>query len=122
MRRRTLSEHVISWVEEYCIVPSGVNRGQRVRLTQEQRQTIREIYDHPGGLQVTHVTGQLAAFLALEHIAGPLALGEGPAPDLDADPWTMWSATGPELKEVLKREPDCVRCPELGTQYPAKAA
>jgi hypothetical protein len=112
----------LNWVETHCVVPSGPDRGKYVKLTLSQMQTIRAIYDHPDGTQGLHVSDNLAAYLALLHICGPQALERGPAQHFDIDPWTIWAATGPKLKKVLKHEPDAVSCPELGTRFPRRAA
>ena len=34
---------------------------------------------------------------------------------------TTWAATGPRLREVLKRTGEIIVCPELGTRWPAAA-
>jgi hypothetical protein len=67
------------------------------------------------------ITGPLAAYLALFHICGPRELAANLFPALRADIFSVWSATGPELKAVLKCQGACVVCPELGTKYPAMA-
>jgi hypothetical protein len=67
------------------------------------------------------VTGPLAAYLALLHVCGPEALEREFVPEIDADIFSVWNATGPDLKAVLKREGGRIVCPELGTRYPAAA-
>jgi hypothetical protein len=111
----------IQWIESYCLVPSGPERGQHARLTCEQRDTVRRIYDN--GRQDAPVTGPLAAYLALLHTCGPEAVRQESQvqPRLNTDVFTLWGATGPDLKAVLKRDGGHIVCPELGTRYPTAA-
>src|SRR5262245_39727125 len=109
------------WVEKFCTVPSGPQRGEYVRLTQVQRDTIRKIYDTDDG-DAEAVTLPLAAYLALLHVAGPEALQKEFRPDVKPDVFTTWAATGPDLKAVLKRDGERIVCPELNTRYPPTAA
>lgn len=81
----------------------------------------RQIYDNPTGNEAVPVTGPLAAYLALLHVCGPEALEREFVPEIDADIFSVWNATGPDLKAVLKREGGRIVCPELGTRYPAAA-
>jgi len=65
---------------------------------------------------------ELAAYLALVHLASPEAVGTSNfRPQLDVDIFTVWNATGPTLQAVLKREGEAVVCPELNTRFPAAA-
>ena len=84
----------------------------------EQRFTVRQIYDRG---QDIPVTGTLAAYLALLHVCGPEALEQDFHPQANADVFTLWSAVGPELRALLRRDGAAVVCPELGTRYPAAA-
>ena len=113
--------HAVRWIERYCVVPGGPERGQHVRLTQEQAQAVREIYDNPTGSEAVTATGPLAAYLALLHTCGPEALQREFQPKVEADIFTVWNATGPDLRAVLKRDGERIVCPELGTKYPAAA-
>jgi hypothetical protein len=107
------------WIEQFCVIPAGPEKGQRVKLSQEQRDTVIAIYE---GSEAVPVSGPLAAYLALLHVCGPEALlGKGAVP-FETDLFTVWGATGPALKEVLRRERDQIVCGELGTCYPPKAA
>jgi hypothetical protein len=104
----------IRWIEAYCLVPGGLDRGQHVRLTLAQRAIVREIYDNgPNG--APPVIGTLAAYLALLHVCGPEALQKEFRPELSADIFTVWGAVGPDLRAVLKRDGGLI--PELGTSY-----
>jgi hypothetical protein len=116
--RKTRGEKNIRWIEMFCLVPHGPDKGQHVKLTQEQRDTLREIYDMSKTVEVGE---PLAAYLALMHVCGPEALQKEFRPDVRPDIFTTWAATGPDLKAVLKRDGEHILCPELGTRYPAAA-
>ena len=80
----TRSERVIWWVRHFCIVPDGPNRGQPAMLLPEQEAQVRRIHDR--GKDGT-VAAPLAAYLALLHVAGPMAKED---PPLEAvDPWLL---------------------------------
>jgi len=113
-------ERAVHWIEEYCVYPSGPERGQHVRLSQEQRRVLRQIYDHPGNPHPP-LFGSLAAFVALLHICGPEAKQREFRPALSADIFSVWSATGPDLRAVLKRDGERILCPQLGTHFPVAA-
>lgn len=118
MKEQTRAERNRQWIENYCLVPHGPDKGQRVRLTPEQLDTVRRIYDeaeHP------EITGPLAAFIALLHVCGPEAVKGDLRPAVNADIFTTWNAVGPRLREVLTRENGCIHCPQLGTRYPMAA-
>src|SRR5262245_32070333 len=110
----------VSWIESFCRFPSGPHMGDPVRVTPEQRETVVRLYDDPD-LERPLLTGYLAAYLVLLHTCGPEAKRGDMRPLLDVDSWTIWRATSPALREVLYRDGDVVRCPELGTRYPAAA-
>jgi hypothetical protein len=121
MRKKSRGIRAISWIENFCVAPSGPERGQRARLTHAQRETVRMIYDHPDGPQHLPVTGSLAAYLALLHVCGPEALQHDFRPNVAPDLFTIWGSVGPDLRAVLKRDGAGVICPELGTKYPTAA-
>ena len=81
---------------------------------------MREVFDTD---KASEVTGPLAAYLALFHIAGPrdLAAHVSVLP-LSADTFTTWNAVGPDLRAVVKRDGERIMCPELGTKFPPVAA
>jgi hypothetical protein len=121
-RTQTRGERAIRWIENYCLMPSGLEKGQHVRLTPVQRDMVREIYDNPNGPRgAPPVTGTLAAYLALLHVCGPEALQKEFRPELSADIFTVWGAVGPDLRAVVKREGERILCLELGTRYPDAA-
>ena len=110
----------INWIENYCVVPNGERRGQHVRLSNEERATIRRIYG-ARNVRPVPVGGPLAAFLGLYHLCGP-EWSADQRPQCDSDLFTIWNATGPDLRAVLKRDGDAIACPELGTRWPTSAA
>ena len=121
-RKQTRGERAIRWIEAYCLVPGGLDKGQHVRLTPTQRDIVREIYDKPNGFHgAPPVTGPLAAYLALLHLCGPEALQRSFRPNVAPDIFTIWNSVGPDLRAVLRRHGACVICPELGTKYPTAA-
>jgi len=122
MKRR--ADRAITWIEAYCIVPSGPQRGQYVRLTQAQRDTLHAIYDKGQDVAASDISGPMAAYLLLLHLCGPEAIQEPQdfQPAVGSDLFTLWNAVGPDLRAVLKRDGPRIVCPELGTKYPPTAA
>jgi hypothetical protein len=59
--------------------------------------------------------------LALASVCSHEALRREFVPEIDTDIFSVWNATGPDLKAVLKREDGRIVCSELGTRYPAAA-
>jgi hypothetical protein len=118
---RTRGQRAIRWIETYCLVPHGLDKGRRVKLTAEQRAACRWIYDHTNGPRWEPVGAPLAGYLALLHLCGPEALQRNFQPEVDADIFTVWNATSPDLRAVLKRVGARVVCPELNTSYPRAA-
>jgi hypothetical protein len=118
--RKSRVDRAVYWIEHFCRYPHGPDRGQSVVLTPEQRAIVRQIYDSPDGTQ-PDLSGPLAAYLALFSVCGPRSLQRNFGPQLKADIFTLWSASGPELRAVLRRDGERIVCPELGTSYPAAA-
>ena len=118
MRTLSRGERNAHWIENFCVLPNGPNKGQRVVLTPAQRDIVRQVYDTA---RPPLVTGVLAAYLALLHVCGPEAKRSADCPQLASDFFTVWNATGPDLRRWLKRDGAAVVCPELGTRYPAAA-
>jgi hypothetical protein len=116
-RTRPNGDEAVSWIQTYCLYPNGPERGQHVRLTPAQRDIVRRTFAHPDA--PPDVTGPMAAYLALFSICGPRSLQSNF--QLTADIFTVWSATGPDLRVVLKREGEAIVCPALGTRYPTAA-
>ena len=123
MPKKTRADEIIDWIHKYCVRPYGAEKGLRVRLTPAEMSRIREIYDDDD-LQSHHAEGELAAYLALVHTCGIEATEtQLPLPKLEVDLFSVWNAAAnPDLLRVLKREPDAVVCPALGTRFPTRAA
>jgi len=93
---------------------------QHVVLTEEQREILRRIFDTNESFG--EITAPLSSYLALLVLAGPRALaGRITGIELDADVFTTWAATGPDLKSVLRCDGGHIVCQELRTRYPAAA-
>jgi hypothetical protein len=117
---KTRGDECIRWIEKYCVYPNGPGRGRYVRLTEVERDELRRIYNNPNGISAdASISGLLAAYVALFHVCGPVAPDHAPSPWLDTNHFTVWSATGPELRDVLTHEGERIVCPQLGTRYPA---
>jgi hypothetical protein len=87
---KSLSEENVAWIEFHCRTPFGPERGQRVRLSDQEKLTVRRIYDRQDlDSPSIPITDNLAAFLALLHLCGPMALSnDHPLPPVEADPWS----------------------------------
>jgi hypothetical protein len=110
--RKTRGDHAICWIEKFCTTPDGPNKGRPAQLTDNERLTIRRIYDAPGGPYELPVTGELAAYLTLLHLCGPEALQrQFGVPVTNVDAWSLWRATTPPLQDVLKRDGERIRLP-----------
>jgi hypothetical protein len=117
--RWTTGERHILWIEKYCVVPSGPDRGQRVKLTPLQKETVRRIYD--SGEKNVPVKRPLSAYLALLHVCGPEAVQPwAEPPRFEADIFTVWNSAGLSLRAVLKRDCERIVCPKLGTIGPQR--
>ena len=77
--RPTRGQEAIRWIEDALRFPDGPRRGERVVLTQEERDLVRRIYDDGGWSQDEHICGAMAAYLALMHTFGPRAPEPVPA-------------------------------------------
>lgn len=121
--RDTRSERATRWIEDFCLIPTGPAKGDPVRLTAEQRHTVRRIFDDPTGqVHPEPVPEPLAAFLVLFGLCGPEAPGSRVSPPFASDLFSVWGAAGPQLRAVLRRRGAEVACPELGTAWKATAA
>ncbi|MGY3501786.1 MULTISPECIES: hypothetical protein [unclassified Bradyrhizobium] len=118
--RITRGERNAAWIETFCRTPSGPMRGEKVQLSQAQREIVRKLYD--GGDEVEPVTGHLASYVTLLHVCGPEAVAQRSTfPLVEADAFSVWAATSEKLREVLRRDGERVVCPELGTSFPRAA-
>lgn len=119
MEGQTRGQRNVAWIETFCRIPAGPQRGEHVMLSPTQREIVRKLYDHG---EVEPITGHLAAYIALLHLCGPEAPRGSAFPPVDVDTFTTWSATSERLRDVLKRDGGTIRCPELGTSFPSRAA
>jgi phage terminase large subunit-like protein len=75
-RPQTRGERNIAWIERYCVIPEGKLVGQPIKLSEKQKQWVREVYDSPTRrfiLSMARKQGKtaFAACLLLLHLAGP---------------------------------------------------
>jgi hypothetical protein len=106
-RKMLMSDRLRQWIEMFCCVPSGLRRGERVILFQEQTKLLRQIYDAPAfdPVKLNGVKGEMALYLGLAHLAGPMIVkqfGDVYFADVDA----LWAAASPTLQKVLRRDGD----------------
>ena len=104
MREKTRGERNADWIERYCLVPHGPDKGKRVRLTEVEHHIVRQIYDGANGPQDVPVTAPLSVFLTLLHLTGPEGKQRDFRPDVHADIFSLWNAAGPDLRAFLKRD------------------
>ncbi len=124
-RQPTRGQRNADWIERFCLIPHGPDKGCRVALTAQQREEVCRLYDGPGGLQSAEpISAPLSSYLVLLHLAGPEAPSTaGPPPHLfkAADLFTATGALGPELRPYVRREANKLTCGELGTSWPNAA-
>jgi hypothetical protein len=119
-------EPEIELESEKVIESSGTTASSRTARTaasrrcccRSRRPRSARIYDR--GKDET-VAAPLAAYLALLHVAGPMAR-EDPPPLEAVDPWTVWRCASEPLRAVLRRDRERIVPPMLGTAYPPRAA
>jgi hypothetical protein len=93
---KTPGKKAASWIENFCVVPAGFDKGQHVHLSVEQRETVRRIFDTDESSG--EITAPLSSYLVLLALAGPRALAERiTGIELGADVFTTWAAVGPDL-------------------------
>lgn len=122
MHYKTRGDRAVRWILKYCVTPDA-REGERrpVRLSEAEKLDIWKMYNG-GPMPDTPISGPLASYIALLHICGPEALGSDPPPPIEVDSWTVWRATSPAVRAVLKREGSSIVCPKLGKRYPTRAA
>jgi phage terminase large subunit-like protein len=127
----------IAWIERYCFVPEGKDRGKPVVLRNWQRRDLRKIYDNPFGTRTAIISfgkkngkTSLAAFLLLLHLCGPEALPNSGIPST-AQSRDQAAILFGLAGKVVRMSPDLSRvvnvretrkelyCAELGTLYRA---
>ena len=45
MRTPSRGQRNAHWIEKFCVLPNGPNKGQRVVLTPAQRDIVRQVYN-----------------------------------------------------------------------------
>lgn len=132
------SERNAAWIQQHCWVPEGRHVGKPVKLSAEQRQWLRDIYDAKTRtfiLSMGRKGGKtaLSAMLLLLHLCGPearpnsqlfsTALSRDQAAILFALAAKMVRMS-PDLNEyiVIRDTAKQLACPELGTLYRALSA
>ena len=118
---KTPGKKAANWIENFCVVPTGFDKGQHVVLTVEQKETLRRLFDTDES--AGEIAAPLSSYLVLLVLAGPRALAErltGIA--LNADVFTTWAAVGPDLRSVLRIDGGHIVCQELQTRFPLVAA
>jgi hypothetical protein len=61
----THGSKAILWIEDYCLVPFGFDKGQRVRLTPEQKEILHRVFDTDASPEIA---APLSSYLALFYI------------------------------------------------------
>lgn len=137
-KERTRGERNCDWIEMYCCIPEGKLVGKPVRLTDEQKEWIRQIYDKPTRRFILSMARKnaktaLAAFLLLLHLVGPEAransqlFSAAQSRDQAAILFTLAAKTvrmSPDLLSVVVVRDTAKQlfCPDLGTLYRALSA
>lgn len=139
-RRRELTrgERNAAWIEAHCCVPEGKLVGKPVKLSKEQREWLREVYDSRTRtfiLSMGRKNGKTAfsAFLLLLHLCGPEAkpnsqlFSAAQSRDQAAILFALAAKMvrmSPDLREyvVIRDTAKQLACPELGTLYRALSA
>lgn len=132
------SERNIRWIERHCKIPEGKFVGRAVKLTDEQRQWMRDIYDSPTRLFLLSMGRKngktaFAAFLLLLHSCGPEArqntqlFSAAQARDQAALIFELAAKIvrmSPDLQSYMTVRDTAKQlvCPELGSVYKALSA
>jgi phage terminase large subunit-like protein len=134
----TRGERNAQWIENHCRIPEGRLVGKRVRLTQEQRDWVRQIYDSPTRTFILSMGRKNAktafsAFLLLLHLCGPEArpnsqlYSGAQSRDQAAVLFALAAKVvrqSPDLKQyvTIRDTAKQLFCAELGTLYRALSA
>lgn len=128
----------IEWIEDHCRIPEGKLVGQMVRLTDEQKDWIRKIYDSPTrrfilSMGRKNAKTAMSAFLLLLHLCGHEArensqlYSAAQSRDQAAVLFKLAAKIvrfSPTLSAyvAIKESAKQLICPELGTEYRALSA
>jgi phage terminase large subunit-like protein len=134
----TRGERNIRWIESHCIIPEGRLVGEPMRLSDEQKRWVREIYDTDTRrfvLSMARKQGKtaFAACLLLLHLAGPEArpnsqlYSAAQSRDQAAILYSLAAKMvrlSPELAQyvAVRESAKQLFCAELGTLYRALSA
>ena len=134
----TRGERNAAWIQQFCMVPEGKDRGKPVRLRDWQVAELRKIYDTPTRtaiLSFGRKNGKTAliAFIVLLHLCGPEAeLGSevvSGARSRDQAAMVFRYASkcvrlNPDLSEIVRIRDTAkeLECPDLQTVYKALSA
>jgi phage terminase large subunit-like protein len=134
----TRGERNAAWVEAYCVVPEGKDRGKTVRLREWQVDEFRKIYDTPTRtaiLSFGRKNGKTAliAFIVLLHLCGPEAevgseiVSGARSRDQAAMVFRYASKCArlnPDLSSIVRVRDTAkeLDCPQLQTMYKALSA
>jgi phage terminase large subunit-like protein len=128
----------IAWLERHCKIPEGKLVGQALKLTREQKEWVREIYDSPTRVFILtmgrkNAKTAFASFLLLLHLCGPEArrnsqlYSDAQSRDQAALLFALAAKIvrmSPDLSQyiVIRDTAKQLACPELGTLYRALSA
>jgi len=134
----TRGERNAAWIERYCRIPEGRFVGQPVKLTPQQREWLKQIYDTPTrrfilSMPRKNAKTSFSAFLLLLHLAGPEARPNGQlfsAAQSREQAAILFALAAkivrmsPDLSGVIVIRDTAKQlfCPELGTLYRALSA
>ena len=137
-RKLTRGDKNIQWIEALCRVPEGRFVGQPVKLTDHQKQWIKQIYDTPTRMFILSMARKNAkttfsAFLLLLHLCGPEAKANSQlysaaqSRDQAAILFALAAKMvrmSPELNQVITVRDTAKQlfCSDLGTLYKALSA
>lgn len=132
------SDRNIAWLEEFCRIPEGKLVGKALKLTKEQKQWVRDIYDTPTRVFILtmgrkNAKTAFAAFLLLLHLCGPEAKRNSQLYS-DAQSREQAAILFALAAKIVRMSPDLAQyitirdtakqlaCAELGTLYRALSA
>jgi phage terminase large subunit-like protein len=132
------SDRNIEWLERFCRIPEGKLVGKELKLTDIQKQWVRDIYDSPTrtfilSLARKNAKTAFSSFLLLLHLCGPEAkrnsqlYSAAQSRDQAAILFALAAKIvrmSPDLGQyvVIRDTAKQLACPELGTLYRALSA
>lgn len=132
------SDRNIEWLERFCRIPEGKLVGKELKLTDIQKQWVRDIYDSPTrtfilSLARKNAKTAFSSFLLLLHLCGPEAkrnsqlYSAAQSRDQAAILFSLAAKIvrmSPDLAQyvVIRDTAKQLACPELGTLYRALSA